>query len=601
MIKRTSQLLNSINIVVLIAFTVIMLMAGLVFFVIQSNTAAKTLINIMEDNHTVTRKMQLYGQLMEYARSRTRLTGNIIREPDPFVQDEINLELEIFANQYARARLELLSLPLSEEEKAVLDSQNALVAEILPAQRKVVTLAMQGDQASRQAAQHLLDTVTYPGQHKLVESFLGLLEKDTQRQREKFEQGQQERLARAKEIRWITNLALSLGVLISLLVIYRVYQNQKEVTNTRLNLEQIVEEKTHNLAANEERLIKSQEIAHVGTWDWDIEANTIYWSDETYRVFGLLPNQFEASYEMFLKYVHKADVDSVNKALEDALNSPGAEYNIVHRIIRHNGEERTVEELGKVIRDDEGMPVRMIGAVHDITDRIQAEKSKSEFVATISHELRTPLTAIQGSVKLLLGNALGELNEGVRGILNLANSNCDRLLHLVNDILDLQKMESGNMEYHFQDVMIKTIMSEAIDSSSSYADAHEVKLKQERVDDATIHADNMRLIQVMNNLVSNAVKFSDKGNEVKISAVLNDHNKVIFSVEDHGRGIPEEHRDKLFNRFTQVDSSDKREKLGTGLGLAITKDIIEAHQGRIWYESELDKGTTFYFELDAVA
>ena len=595
------QVVASLNITVLIAVAMTALMGILIFFAVQSNNAAQSLVKAIGNTHAVTRKMQLYGQLMEYARSRTRLSNAIILEEDAFVQDDINLQLEVYANRYARARLELITLPLSYEEEVILESQNSIVAKILPAQREAVSLAMSGNDASRQKAQQLMDDIIYPGQGTLIDSFLHLMEFETKRQGELAEKGRAESEAWAIQLAWITNLFLFPGFVITAFVIYRVYHNQKEVNDSRQYLETMVEEKTHNLLMSEERLNRSQEIAHVGTWDWDIKNNILYWSDETYRMFGYIPQQFEASYEVFAKHIHKDDIESVNKALQNALENPKEDYHVNHRIILTSGEERFVEELGQVVRNEAGEPFRMIGVVNDITDSMQAEKMKNEFVSIISHELRTPLTAIQGSVKLLLGNVFGKLDEGMINILELANNNCNRLLHLVNDILDLQKMESGKMEYHFEETSVQEFMDEVMSAGKSYADAHDIKLVKRQVDDEKIYADKMRLMQVMNNLISNAVKFSDEGKDVEISATTNENNKVIFAVKDYGRGIPDEHRDKLFERFTQVDSSDEREKLGTGLGLTISKNIVEEHQGHIWYESKLEHGTTFFFELDIAA
>ena len=596
-LRYFTQATKSLNIVLLIALTMSILMGVLIFFIVQSRNTTQSLIDVMEDNHTVTRKMELYGQLMEYARSRTRLSTDIILAEDPFVQDEINLKLEIFANQYARVRLELLELPLSEEEKKILESQSPIVGQILPAQREAVTLAMQGDDYSRQQARQLMESTVYPGQTRLIDSFLKLMDAQTRHQREKMEKGRFEQKAIAREMEWITNLFLFPGLIVTFFVIYRVYQNQHEVNDTREHLEQIVKEKTSNLRHSEERLNHSQHIAHIGTWDWDIKEGILYWSDETFRIFGFMPQQFLPSYDKFTKYIHKADVENVNTELQRALSDPDYEYHVYHRITRTNGEERAVEEIGEVVRDDKGVPIRMIGVVHDITDRMQAEKMKNEFVSIISHELRTPLTAIQGSIKLLLGNALGEIQVGARNILELANNNCDRLLHLVNDILDIQKMESGKMDFHFEDISVSAFMHEVVNAGMSYAMAHNVKLIKQQVDDATIHADRMRLMQVMNNLISNAVKFSEAGAKVEVSAIRNEEDKILFAVKDHGRGIPDDYHDRLFKRFIQVDSSDKREKLGTGLGLAISKNIVEEHRGHIWYDSEVGVGTTFYFDI----
>lgn len=237
------------------------------------------------------------------------------------------------------------------------------------------------------------------------------------------------------------------------------------------------------------------------------------------------------------------------------------------------------------------------GIVRDITERKEAEKIKEEFISTVSHELRTPLTSIRGSIGLLTGGMAGEFNEQAQKLLNMAHNNTERLLMLINDILDVSKLESGKMDFNFATVDVEKLLTQAIESNHGYANQHNVTfVLDNEVKGAKIHGDEHRLIQVMNNLMSNAAKFAPEGDEVVVAAIRH-HHQIRISVTDHGPGIPKSLEPKIFDKFTQADSSDTRQVGGTGLGLNITKAMVEKHNGRIAFVSELGVGTTFYIDL----
>ncbi len=237
------------------------------------------------------------------------------------------------------------------------------------------------------------------------------------------------------------------------------------------------------------------------------------------------------------------------------------------------------------------------GTVRDITERKEIERMKNEFVSTVSHELRTPLTSIHGSLGLIIGGAAGELPAQAKGLLDIAYNNSDRLVRLINDILDIEKIESGKMEFHFAPLKLMPLVEEAIEDNRAYAEQFGVKFVLENtLPDVKVNADSDRLIQVFTNLLSNATKFSPSNGTVEIS--VSRHNKIIrVSITDRGPGIPEEFRSRIFQKFAQADSSDTRQKGGTGLGLSITKAIVEKHDGQIGFETETNVGTTFYFDL----
>ena len=235
--------------------------------------------------------------------------------------------------------------------------------------------------------------------------------------------------------------------------------------------------------------------------------------------------------------------------------------------------------------------------MRDITERKKIDQMKNEFVSTVSHELRTPLTSIRGSLGLLTGGAAGELPPQARSLLEIAGNNTERLLLLINDILDIEKIESGQMAFKFQDVTVKAFLQQAIEANESYASQQNIKLKlTDGGSDNHIYADPHRLMQVMNNLLSNAVKFSADGSTVEVATICRE-GMIRISVTDHGQGIPEEFQSKLFDKFTQSDASDTRKIGGTGLGMNITRAIVEKHGGKIAFVTQDGIGTTFYFDL----
>lgn len=235
--------------------------------------------------------------------------------------------------------------------------------------------------------------------------------------------------------------------------------------------------------------------------------------------------------------------------------------------------------------------------VRDITERKKIEKLKNEFVSVVSHELRTPLTSIRGSLGLVLGGVVGQFSEKAKNLLEIANNNCERLLHLINDILDVEKMESGKMNFNMLPVDISKLVKESISANQMYGEKFGVKIALvETVSDVLVNVDSDRILQVMANLISNAVKFSKQGDTVDVAIkVLN--KRVRVSVTDYGAGIPAEFQALVFQKFSQADTTTTRGKGGTGLGLNIARAMIEKMGGTIDFVSAENKQTIFYFDL----
>ncbi len=232
--------------------------------------------------------------------------------------------------------------------------------------------------------------------------------------------------------------------------------------------------------------------------------------------------------------------------------------------------------------------------IQDITERKRIEQMKNEFVSAVSHELRTPLTSISGSLGLVTSGVLGQLPEKVQSMLVIAHKNAKRLTLLINDLLDMEKILAGKMEFDIQEQSLLSILEASLESNKAYADSYGIALAlQVEACDLYARVDAQRLQQVLTNFISNAVKFSPSEGQVEIR-LSQQGDQALIAVVDHGPGISEEFRARIFQKFSQADSSDSRQRGGTGLGLSISKAFVERMQGRIGFESVFGEGATFY-------
>lgn len=263
--------------------------------------------------------------------------------------------------------------------------------------------------------------------------------------------------------------------------------------------------------------------------------------------------------------------------------------------VRKDGTFFDVEVQARYVPYQGGM--FRVAAIRDISERKKIERLKNEFVSTVSHELRTPLTSILGSLGLIVGGALGELPEKARNMIDIAHKNSQRLVLLINDLLDIQRIESGKMAFTFGKVGITVLIDTALKGIEAYAKQFDITVEPEiPAIDISVYGDSNRLIQVLNNFLSNAIKFSPKGETVTLR-VQQKNDTVRISVIDNGPGIPDEFRKTIFQRFAQADSSATRKSGGTGLGLSIAKAIVEKHGGNVGFDSVLGGGSTFWFDL----
>ena len=246
--------------------------------------------------------------------------------------------------------------------------------------------------------------------------------------------------------------------------------------------------------------------------------------------------------------------------------------------------------------DEQKKVIGFFALTSDISDRKAIERMKDEFIAVVSHELRTPLTSLHSALKILATGRLGSLSRDGKQMLEIADDNTERLVRLVNNVLDLQRIESGEVKMEKQICNVSALMIQATESMQPMAQQQGVVLAVKPID-IKILVDSDYIVQALTNLLSNAIKFSTTDGTVWLTAESKSNTEVLFSVRDQGQGIPSDKLESIFERFQQVDSSDSRRKGGTGLGLTICRKIIEQHEGKIWAESTLGEGSTFSFTL----
>jgi PAS domain S-box-containing protein len=291
---------------------------------------------------------------------------------------------------------------------------------------------------------------------------------------------------------------------------------------------------------------------------------------------------------------------SSQKAIQGVFSevlSQNAHPHYQNSILTKSGEERFIAWNNTMLQDLGGNIIGTISIGEDITERRKIDQMKQDFISVVSHELRTPLTSIRGSLGLIAGGVYDKKPEKMKEMIAIAARQSDRLVRLVNDILNLRRLESGQSRFKFQHCFAADLIQQSVDVMRAQAEENQITLSIIPTT-AEVWADADAIVQTLTNLLSNAIKFSPPNSTVTITATPSlAPSHTLFSVQDQGRGIPVDQLETIFGQFQQVDASDSREKGGTGLGLAICCTIIKQHNGRIWVESTLEQGSTFYFTL----
>jgi len=279
----------------------------------------------------------------------------------------------------------------------------------------------------------------------------------------------------------------------------------------------------------------------------------------------------------------KGPVDKENKEIE--------------LISQENETKKILRASSAVIESENGQTVGMVSVLSDITKQKELDALKSKFVASVSHELRTPLVAIEKSVSLLLSKTTGPISETQEQFLSIASRNLKRLTNLINDLLDISKFEAGRMRLKFEASSIGEVIGEVIEGMENWAGTKSIRInKKIQAGLPEVNMDSQRIIQVLTNLIGNAIKFTPKDGEITVAANLEEDN-IKVSVADTGAGISKDELAKVFDKFYQTAERASTDISGTGLGLSIAKEIVGLHGGKIWAESEKNQGAKFIFTL----
>ncbi len=333
------------------------------------------------------------------------------------------------------------------------------------------------------------------------------------------------------------------------------------------------------------------------------------WSDEIYRIFNLKPQEFGATYEAFLENIHTDDRDKVNEAYTGSLKSK-MPYEIEHRLLLKTGELKYVLEKCNTEFDKQGNPICSMGPVLDITplkrtehelirakDKAEeSERLKSAFLANMSHEIRTPLNSVLGFSNLLKKQDLSK--ERKEEIIKHINDGCNRLLVIISDVIDVSKIDANQLSIVYNECNLNVLISNLQKQFSISNINRNITVRAKILlddKDCNIKTDETRLNQILSNLLENALKFTKEG-VIEFGYQIK-ANMIHFYVKDTGIGIQPEHQGIIFERFRQVDDNYSGAFAGTGLGLSIVKGLIDLFKGEIWVESEINKGTTFYFAI----
>jgi signal transduction histidine kinase/FixJ family two-component response regulator len=365
------------------------------------------------------------------------------------------------------------------------------------------------------------------------------------------------------------------------------------------------------LKVSESRLAEAQRLARIGNWEIRLSDRSVYWSEEIFRIFERDQESFEFSKDNFMTCIYPEDHILVSRSLRKAARNEL--INIDFRIITPEDEIKYANSQGYAIFNTDNKLVKIVGTIQDITERKRVEqelieakrlaeesiKIKQQFLANMSHEIRTPMNAIIGFTRILLKN---DLTAQMRKYLEAINYSSENLLVIINDILDFSKIESGKLSFEEVEFSLLEVVNPIIE-------LFEPKVKEKDLDlicniekgvPDQYSGDPFRLNQVIINLISNALKFTEKGNIVLNIRLLEDTDTIStleFTVQDSGIGIPDSKLDTIFDSFTQASSDTTRKYGGTGLGLAIVKNILELQGGRIYVKSKIGKGSQFIFNL----
>ncbi|MBA2569397.1 MAG: MASE1 domain-containing protein [Actinobacteria bacterium] len=337
-------------------------------------------------------------------------------------------------------------------------------------------------------------------------------------------------------------------------------------------------------------LAEAQELAHVGSWEWDVRVDQVTWSDELYRLWGVEPSEEKITYDWYLASVHPEDRELVASMVERAFTED-MPFSFEHRVRHGEGPARWIHSRGRVVRDNAGAPVRMLGTAQDITERKRIDELRDSILSTVSHELRTPLTSILG-FSITLEEKGERLDEETRSaMVTSLSQQALKLDRLLSDLLDIDRLRRGFMRPSFHETDVGSLVEHAVTAFSPGSHTIEV-----HADNAPAQVDAPKVERIVDNLIANAVNHTPPGTEISVR-VEAQKDGVLLSVDDNGPGVAETDREAIFDLFTRRASNDFVQ--GTGIGLSLVSQFTALHGGRVWVEEASSGGASFRVFLPA--
>jgi PAS domain S-box-containing protein len=371
------------------------------------------------------------------------------------------------------------------------------------------------------------------------------------------------------------------------------FEKQKKLER---RLKNQVNEKTKKLAQERQRLQDILIGTNAGTWEWNVQTGEVIFNERWAEIVGYQLKELEpTTINTWASLAHPEDLEKSNEQLQKHFDQETDYYQFEARMKHKDGHWVWVLDRGKVSqRDNQGNPLTMSGTHQDITDRKQAEKYKNEMLSNLTHELRTPLTVLMGYLPFLTSKDKLPCSEEIIEIAKKMQDSANTLLLMVNDLLDISSLESGNLKLDYSEFDIRAVIIEVVDDFKSLIESKGLEMYQ-KVESCLIQGDRLRIKQIIYNLLSNALKFTDDG-FVSIET-KQEFNQLEIYCQDTGIGIATDRIDYVFEQFTQIDGSTTRLHEGTGLGLSISKSLAEMHGGTLQVESKLGKGSKFILSL----
>ncbi|MFC1608717.1 PAS domain-containing protein [Patescibacteria group bacterium] len=349
------------------------------------------------------------------------------------------------------------------------------------------------------------------------------------------------------------------------------------------------------LEAVSDRLKLATESAAIGVWDWDVVNNVLVWDDQMYKIYGVDKESFGGAYEAWKDGLHPEDSEVASKEVQDALDG-NKDLNTFFRIVWPDGSVHYLAAHAIVRRDSQGKPLKMVGANWDITAEKEIDKAKTEFVSLASHQLRTPLSSMNWNAQMLLAGDAGEMTDEQKEFVEEIYGSTQVMNNLVNALLNTSRIDLGTFAIEPKDTDFEKVVRSVLKEIKPQIDEKKQTVEENFEELPLISADPNLLRIVFQNLISNAVKYTPENGSINVDILKKDKN-VLIKISDTGYGIPKGQQSKIFSKLFRAENIINRDVEGTGLGLYIVKSIIDESGGKIWFESEEDKGTVFYVEI----